>query len=57
MVADEQRPIEILFGATAAERGVSPKTERTLLMAIGVKGVPEIALEEALWLAASAMRA
>ncbi len=57
VVADEQRPIEILFGETAAERGVSPKTERTLLTAIGVKGVPEIALEEALWVAASAMRA
>lgn len=57
VVADEQRPIEVLFGDTAAERGVGPKTERTLLAAIGVKGVPEIALEEALWLAASAMRA
>ena len=28
-----------------------------LLVAIGVRGVPDIALEEALWVAASAMRA
>lgn len=57
VVTDEQRPIEILFGQTAEGRGVSPKTKRTLLAAIGVKGVPDIAIEEALWLAASAMRA
>jgi DNA/RNA-binding domain of Phe-tRNA-synthetase-like protein len=57
LVADEERPLEVLFGETAEGRGVSPKTERTLLAAIGVKGVPDIALEEALWLAGSAMRA
>jgi DNA/RNA-binding domain of Phe-tRNA-synthetase-like protein len=57
LVADEERPIEILFGETAKGRGVTPKTKRTLLAAIGVKGVPDIAIEEALWLAAGAMRA
>ncbi len=39
------------------ERGSTSRTERTALVAIGVKGVPDIALEEALWLAASAMHA
>jgi DNA/RNA-binding domain of Phe-tRNA-synthetase-like protein len=57
VVADEERPLEVLFGETAEGRGVGPKTKRTLLAAIGVKGVPDIALEEALWLAGSAMRA
>jgi DNA/RNA-binding domain of Phe-tRNA-synthetase-like protein len=57
VIADEKRPVAVLFGDIAEGRGVHPKTERTLLAAIGVKGVPDIALEEALWLAASAMRA
>jgi DNA/RNA-binding domain of Phe-tRNA-synthetase-like protein len=57
VIADEKRPVEVLFGKTAEGRGVAPETKRTLLAAIGVKGVPDIALEEALWLAASAMRA
>ena len=30
---------------------------RVLLAAIGVRGVPDIALEEALWVAGSALRA
>ena len=55
VLADPQRPLGLLFGAIAAGRGVTPGTERTLLTAIGVKGVPEIAVEEALWLVADAM--
>jgi DNA/RNA-binding domain of Phe-tRNA-synthetase-like protein len=51
VIADEERPIALLFGATGANRGVRPRTKRTLLAAIGVKGVPAIAIEEALWLA------
>ncbi len=57
VIADEKRPLEVLFGETAEGRGVGPKSERTLLAAIGVKGVPDIALEEAIWLASTAMRA
>jgi len=56
VIADEERPVSLLFGATASGRGVTPKTKRTLLLAIGVAGVPEIAIEEALWLAAEALR-
>ena len=36
--------------------GGDPKTKRTTLVAIGVSGVPAIAVEEALWLAAGVMR-
>lgn len=56
VIADERRPLALLAGAIAAGRGVSPKTKRTLLVALQVRGVPEIAVEEALWLAAGTMR-
>jgi DNA/RNA-binding domain of Phe-tRNA-synthetase-like protein len=57
VIADEERALEVLFGATAEGRGAESRTERTVLAAIRVRGVPDIALEEALWLAASALRA
>jgi DNA/RNA-binding domain of Phe-tRNA-synthetase-like protein len=57
VVADERRPLGLLFGATAAGRGVDPSTERILIAALQVKGVPQIAVEEALWTASVAMAA
>jgi DNA/RNA-binding domain of Phe-tRNA-synthetase-like protein len=57
VVADEERPLGILFDRTADGRGVRKGTSRVLLAAIGVRGVPDIALEEALWVAGSALRA
>ena len=57
VVADEQRPLGILFDRTAEGRGVRRGTSRVLVAAIGVRGVPDIALEEALWVAGSALRA
>jgi DNA/RNA-binding domain of Phe-tRNA-synthetase-like protein len=56
VIADEERPLSLLFGALGAGRGVQPRTSRTLLAAIQVKGVPDIAVEEALWLAAGVLR-
>lgn len=55
VIADAVRPISLLFGALASGRGVTPRTSRTLLCAIGVDGVPAIALEEALWIAAGVL--
>jgi len=55
LIADQARPLALLFGAMASGRGVSPDTTRTTLVAIGVSGVPDIAIEEALWLASEAM--
>jgi DNA/RNA-binding domain of Phe-tRNA-synthetase-like protein len=55
VIADAVRPVSLLFGALAAGRGVGPKTARTALVAIQVDGVPAIAVEEALWLAASVL--
>ena len=57
VVADERRPLGIIFDKTADGRGVRRRTRRVLLAAIGVRGVPDIALEEALWVASSALRA
>ena len=57
VVADEKRALGILFDRTAEGRGVKRRTGKVLLVAIGVRGVPDIALEEALWVAGSALRA
>jgi DNA/RNA-binding domain of Phe-tRNA-synthetase-like protein len=56
VIADEARPLALLFGATASGRGVTPKSARMLLASIQVKGVPDIAVEEAIWLASSIVR-
>ena len=48
-VADEARSLAVLFGDMAEGRGVRPETERMLLCAIQVKGVPDVSVEEALW--------
>jgi DNA/RNA-binding domain of Phe-tRNA-synthetase-like protein len=57
VIADEERPLGVLFGEVAEGRGVDKKTERTTLVALRVKGVPDIALEEGLWVATSGMLA
>ena len=56
VIADESRPVALLFGATADGRGVTPKTRRTILCALGVAGVPDASIEEGLWLAAETLR-
>lgn len=55
VIADSARPLALLFGARAAGLAVGRSTTRTLLLAIGVAGVPQIAIEEALWLAAGVL--
>ncbi len=55
VIADEVRPVSLLFGAVASGRGVGRGTEHTVIAATGVAGVPEIAIEEALWIAAETM--
>jgi DNA/RNA-binding domain of Phe-tRNA-synthetase-like protein len=57
VIADQSRPVALLFGATADGRGVRPRTKRTILCAVGVAGVPDLALEEALWLVTEIMSA
>jgi DNA/RNA-binding domain of Phe-tRNA-synthetase-like protein len=57
VVADEVRPVALLFAAIASGRGVRRRTRRTTLAAVAVDGVPEAAVEEALWLCTDAMGA
>jgi DNA/RNA-binding domain of Phe-tRNA-synthetase-like protein len=57
VIADEVRPVALLFAAIASGRGVRRRTTRTILAAIRVEGVPEIAVEEALWLCTDAIGA
>ena len=56
VVADPDRSVAVLFGDIAEERGVSPATGRMLLCSVQVKGVPEIAVEEALWTVTEVLR-
>jgi DNA/RNA-binding domain of Phe-tRNA-synthetase-like protein len=55
-VADEERPVALLFGATAEGFGVRPETRHLRIAAVQVKGVPQIAIDEALWMAAATLR-
>jgi DNA/RNA-binding domain of Phe-tRNA-synthetase-like protein len=50
VLADEDVAIALVFGDTAPERGVAPETQRMLLCAVQVPGVPDISVEEALWI-------
>jgi DNA/RNA-binding domain of Phe-tRNA-synthetase-like protein len=51
-LADDLNPVGLLFGATAQGYGVEPESRRTAIAAIEVNGVPRIAVEEALSIAA-----
>jgi DNA/RNA-binding domain of Phe-tRNA-synthetase-like protein len=53
VIADERDSVALIFGDTAAGRGVSGDTARITLCAVRVEGVPDISVEEALWTAAS----
>jgi DNA/RNA-binding domain of Phe-tRNA-synthetase-like protein len=55
VVADGERPVALVMGEVGEDAGVTPDTERMVLCALGVKGVPRISLEEALWCAAETL--
>jgi DNA/RNA-binding domain of Phe-tRNA-synthetase-like protein len=52
VVADDARPVALVLGEVSHEAGVTKATERMRLCALRVRGVPPIAVEEALWIAA-----
>jgi DNA/RNA-binding domain of Phe-tRNA-synthetase-like protein len=52
VVADPCRPVAVVLGDVAEDAGVTGDTERMVLCALCVKGVPPICVEEALWIAA-----
>ncbi|HKB52153.1 MAG TPA: phenylalanine--tRNA ligase beta subunit-related protein [Solirubrobacterales bacterium] len=55
VIADERAPAGLLFGATGEGRGVGRGTRRIAIAAVQVDGVPQIAVDEALWMVATTL--
>src|SRR4051794_37101861 len=51
VVADERRPVGLVFGETGSAAAVVRETRRIALCVVRVPGIPEIVVEEALWTA------
>jgi len=56
-IADERGPVALLFGDTGAGYEVDRDSRRVSIAAVQVKGVPQIAVDEALWMVAASLRA
>jgi DNA/RNA-binding domain of Phe-tRNA-synthetase-like protein len=57
VIADERAPAGLLFGATSEGRSVRRSTRRIVIAAVQVDGVPQIAVDEALWMVAATLQA
>lgn len=57
VLADRQVPLEPLFGGLESARAPDPSTTGIAIAAISVKNVPDAAVNEALWIASSAIEA
>ena len=57
VVADESRPLAVLFGDDAPDARVGRSTRRVVVAAFAVAGVPPVSVEEALWTAADTLSA
>lgn len=55
ILADEASTLGLLFGATAAPVAVGKATRRVAIAAVSVGSVPQLAIEEALWMAAQTL--
>jgi DNA/RNA-binding domain of Phe-tRNA-synthetase-like protein len=55
VVADASKPVAVVMGEVSEHAGVTPSSKRMLICALGVKGVPRICIEEALWLASETL--
>jgi DNA/RNA-binding domain of Phe-tRNA-synthetase-like protein len=55
LLADEAGPLGLLFGADAVGREVTKASRRFALVAVQVGAVPQAAVGEALWIAASTL--
>lgn len=56
-IADGRGPLALLFDGASVDRTVDAETRRMVLVAIQVKGVPQAAVDEALWIAGAAIEA
>jgi len=57
VIADESAPAGLLFGATDRGRTVGRGTRRIAIAAVQVDGIPQIAVDEALWMVAATLEA
>ena len=56
VIADAERSVGVLFADLAEGRGVHPHTRRMRIAAVQVKGVPDVSVEEALWIVAEVLQ-
>jgi DNA/RNA-binding domain of Phe-tRNA-synthetase-like protein len=56
-IADERAPLALLFGGSEGGAEVEPDTKRIAIVAVQVKGVPQAAIDEALWISCAAIEA
>jgi DNA/RNA-binding domain of Phe-tRNA-synthetase-like protein len=56
VIADADRAVGVLFADLADGRGVHPHTDRMRIASIQVKGVPDVSVEEALWIVAEVLQ-
>ena len=55
VVADAEAPVAVLFGELGAAHAPQSATDRLMLFAVQVAGVPDLYVEEALWSCRSAL--
>jgi DNA/RNA-binding domain of Phe-tRNA-synthetase-like protein len=55
VLADDAGPVAVLFGRMSDRHLPGPGSTRLRLVAVQVPGVPEVHVDEALWLAAAAL--
>ena len=56
VIADADRSVGVLFADLADGRGVHPSTDRMRIASIQVKSVPDVSVEEALWIVAEVLQ-
>jgi DNA/RNA-binding domain of Phe-tRNA-synthetase-like protein len=56
-IADGRAPLALLFGGPSVDGAVDAETRRIAVVAVQVKGVPQAAVDEALWIACAAIDA
>jgi len=57
VIADAAGPVALLFGPAGEAQRVERATRRIAVVATQVRGVPQISVEEALWMAAATLQA
>jgi DNA/RNA-binding domain of Phe-tRNA-synthetase-like protein len=56
-IADGRGPLALLFGGPAADQELDSDATQIAIVAVQVKGVPQAAVDEALWIASAAIAA